>query len=255
MRILVIELQEVSKIFSGPKGEEVVAVDRVSFQVETGKTVCLLGTSGSGKTTAMKMINRLIEPTQGKILLDGVDILDQDVIQLRRKIGYVIQQGGLFPHMTAAQNIGLLCRLEKWPKAKTKARVEELMQLVNLPPREYAERYPAEMSGGQQQRVGVARALALDPPTILMDEPFGALDPITRDQIHEEFLQLQARVGKTIILVTHDLSEASKLGDQIALLDGGRLIQFGTEQELKDNPANEFVSAFFRSHQEVRGAA
>lgn len=243
-----IALEQVRKVYPGPDGAEVVAVDDVSLTVQEGETLCLIGTSGSGKTTTMKMINRLIEPTSGTIRVGGEDVTTLDPIALRRRIGYVIQRGGLFPHKTVAQNVGLLCRLEGWDAAKTEARVRELLELVNLPPDEYAARYPKELSGGQQQRVGVARALALDPALVLMDEPFGALDPITRDQLHTEFKQLQARVKKTIVLVTHDMAEAFDLGDRIALLDGGKLIQVGTPDELREQPATEFVREFLKRH-------
>lgn len=243
-----IELENVSKVFKGPQGKEIAAVKRLSLVVRKGETVCLLGTSGSGKTTAIKMINRLIEPSSGQIRIDGCNIESMDVITLRRKIGYVIQSGGLFPHMTVARNIGLLCEIEKWPREKIKQRVAELLDLVNLPYADFADRYPAELSGGQRQRVGVARALALDPAYILMDEPFGALDPITRTQLHHEFQQLESKVKKTIILVTHDLAEAFKLGDRIGLMNEGQLIQVGSEDEFRSRPANQFVSDFLQGH-------
>jgi osmoprotectant transport system ATP-binding protein len=194
------------------------------------------------------MVNRLIEPTSGRILVAGEDIARRDPIALRRNIGYVIQKGGLFPHLTVAENIGLLCRLEDWPAEKINDRVEELLALVNLPPAEFAGRKPRELSGGQQQRVSVARSLAFDPPLILMDEPFGALDPITRTELHAEFLNLKNRLGKTILLVTHDLAEAFYLADRIALLNRGRIIQIGTETDLLENPANDFVRDFVGSH-------
>lgn len=243
-----IELENVQKVFQDPKGQRVVAVDEVSFQLKTGQTLCLIGTSGCGKTTTMKMINRLIEPTQGTIRVGGVEITTRDVIRLRRDIGYVIQTGGLFPHLTVFDNIGLLARLEGWPQKKIRARVEELLEAVHLPFSEYADRYPSELSGGQRQRVGVARALVLDPGYVLMDEPFGALDPITRDQLHQEFVELKTRVKKTIIIVTHDMNEAFKLGDSIALMDQGRIVQLGTEDELKNHPANDFVADFLKNH-------
>lgn len=242
-----IELERVSKVF-GTNGSTVRAVDDVSLRVAEGETLCLIGTSGSGKTTAMKMINRLVEPTSGRILVDGQDILDLDVIRLRRRLGYVIQKGGLFPHQTVEENVGLLPRLEGWPAERVRARVAELLDLVNLPADRFAKRYPGELSGGQQQRVGVARALALDPPHILMDEPFGALDPITRDGLQEEFLRLKREVRKTIILVTHDLSEAFRLGDRVALMHEGRLVQLGAPEEFRRSPATRFVEEFVRSH-------
>lgn len=245
-----IEFQEVSKVFAGRSGQDVVAVDRVTLEVSQGETVCLIGTSGSGKTTCMKMVNRLIEPSSGTILVGGQNVLEQNPIRLRRQIGYVIQKAGLLPHLTVEKNIGLLCKLEGWDRARIRARVSELLRLVNMPAEEYLHRYPLELSGGQQQRVGVARALALDPEYILMDEPFGALDPITRNGIHDEFLRLKQEVRKTIIVVTHDLSEAFKLGDRIALLRAGKLVQFGTEDDFRYRPESEFVKDFVQTHVE-----
>ncbi|MEZ6186186.1 MAG: ATP-binding cassette domain-containing protein [Planctomycetota bacterium] len=245
-----IELEAVRKVFPprGGQGDPVVAVDGVSFTVGAGETLCLIGTSGCGKTTTMKMINRLIEPTSGTIRVGGEDVTAQDVIRLRRRLGYVIQKGGLFPHMTLAENVGLLCQEEGWEAERTRARVDELLNLVNLPPDAFRGRYPREVSGGQRQRVGVARALALDPDYVLMDEPFGALDPITRSQIHDEFLDLKTRVKKTIVIVTHDMDEAFKLGDQVALMDHGRVVQLGTAEDFRERPANDFVRAFLQSH-------
>jgi len=244
----VIELVDVTKVFQDPQGNDVVAVEGLSLQVNADETVALIGTSGCGKTTTMKLINRLIEPTRGCVRVDGTDVAEWNAIQLRRRTGYVTQSGGLFPHMTVAENVGLLCQLEGWQRRKIEARVRELLELVNLPSDEFASRYPKELSGGQQQRVGVARALALDPYRILMDEPFGALDPITRDQIHEEFLQLKRRVHKTIVLVTHDMVEAFKLADRVALMRSGGIVQVGTEQDFRKRPANAFVDEFLRSH-------
>lgn len=243
-----IQFHEVSKLFSSASQPDVKAVNNVSFTVNEAETLCIIGTSGSGKTTCMKMINRLLEPTSGHITLGGKNVLELDIIELRRSIGYVIQKGGLLPHLTVADNVGLLCKLEKWETKKRKDRVYELLNLVNLPPEEYASRYPAELSGGQQQRVGVARALGLDPGYILMDEPFGALDPITREGLHDEFLRLKREVGKTIVIVTHDLEEAFKLGDRVALMDQGCLIQVGTESEFYENPATEFARNFLKNH-------
>lgn len=242
-----IELDNVRKVFES-KGEEVAAVDGVSLHVEEGETVSLMGTSGSGKTTALKMVNRLLEPTSGRVLVGGRDVAERDVIRLRRSMGYVIQKGGLFPHFTVAKNVGLLCDLEGWNKKDIRRRVEELLELVNLPPGEFAERFPHELSGGQQQRIGVARALALDPKIILMDEPFGALDPITRQQLHAEFLKLEEQVKKTILFVTHDLAEGFKLADRVALMDAGRLLQVGTEDDFRHRPASGFVADFVKSH-------
>lgn len=243
-----IELRHVSKTFTDSEGSAIEAVRDVSLRIEGGGTLCLIGSSGCGKTTTLRMINRLVEPTSGTILVDGRDVTAQDVIALRRRIGYVIQRGGLFPHMSVFDNIALLCRLERWPPGKVRERVEHLLNLVNLPPGEYSGRYPGDLSGGQRQRVGVARALALDPDYILMDEPFGALDPITRDQLHGEFLQLKENVHKTIVMVTHDLREAFKLGDRVALMDEGALVQEGTEEEFRERPATPFVDEFMKSH-------
>ena len=244
-----IELQHVRKVFAEPDdgGRQVVAVDGVDLAVGEGETVCLIGPSGSGKTTVLKLINRLLEPTSGSLRVAGEDVRSLDVIRLRRRMGYVIQSGGLFPHRTVAGNVGLLCELEGWSRARTRRRVEELLELVNLPPGELSARPPRSLSGGQQQRVGIARALALDPPIVLMDEPFGALDPITRAQLHDEFLSLEARVRKTIVLVTHDLSEAFKLGDRVAVLESGRLLQVGTEEELRQRPAEPLVRELLAS--------
>ncbi|MFQ5504807.1 MAG: ABC transporter ATP-binding protein [Planctomycetota bacterium] len=239
-----IEFQDVHKTFPDPRGGEISAVTGLNLVVRDGETHCLIGTSGCGKTTTMKMVNRLEEPTRGRILLGGEDIAGMDVIQLRRGIGYVIQTGGLFPHMTVGKNVGVMCELEAWSADDTQRRVRDLLKLVNLPADEFAHRYPGELSGGQRQRVGVARALALDPDYVLMDEPFGALDPITRTQIHEEFQQLTREVHKTILLVTHDLSEAFKLGDRISVMHRGSLVQTGTEDALKTQPANSFVEGF-----------
>ncbi len=226
----------------------VMAVRELSLVVETGETVCLIGPSGCGKTTTMKLVNRLIEPTSGAVHVDGRDVREQDPIALRRGIGYVIQSGGLFPHMTVERNVGLLCEVEGWEPESVHRRVDQLLELVNLAPAEFRGRRPGELSGGQRQRVGVARALALDPSIVLMDEPFGALDPITRDQLHDEFTALKATVRKTIVLVTHDMREAFKLGDRIALMERGELVQIGTPAELRERPASPFVETFLRSH-------
>ncbi len=243
-----IRFEDVTREFPDTGGGTVVAVRNLSLTVETGETVCLIGPSGCGKTTTMKLVNRLIEPTHGTIRVDGHDVREQDRIGLRRRIGYVIQSGGLFPHMTVARNIGLLCEVEGWEVARTRQRVDRLLELVNLAPAEFRTRRPGELSGGQRQRVGVARALALDPEIVLMDEPFGALDPITRDQLHDEFAALKTTVRKTIILVTHDMREAFKLGDRIALMDRGAIVQIGTPAEFRERPASPFVETFLRSH-------
>lgn len=247
-----INVSSICKEYESQEGLPVKAVNGVSFEVSEGETLCLIGTSGSGKTTCLKMLNRLIEPTSGEIEINGENILEQDPIVLRRSLGYVIQKAGLMPHLTVAQNVGLLPRLMEWDSDERAKRVNELLSLVNLPPEQYRDRYPAELSGGQQQRVGVARALVLDPPIILMDEPFGALDPITREGLHDEFLRLKSEVGKTVVMVTHDLAEAFKLGDKIALMDKGQLVQLGSEDDFRESPENEFVRDFVRSHVESR---
>jgi len=198
-------------------------LDRLSLQVHTGETLMLLGRSGSGKTTCLKTINRLIEPTAGEVRVNGKSLTEWDIIRLRRSIGYAIQDVGLFPHYSVRKNVALVPRLESWERSRMDARVEEVLTLVGLPLQEFADRYPNELSGGQRQRVGLARALAADPPILLMDEPFGALDPITRAQIQLEFRKLQERLRKTVVFVTHDVGEALLLGDRIALMDSGRL--------------------------------
>lgn len=223
---------------------DIVALEGLELTVAAGETVCLIGTSGSGKTTALKLVNRLLEPTSGDVLVNGASVKNADLISLRRSIGYVIQRGGLFPHMTVAGNIGLLCRLEGWEKDRVRERVRELLRLVDLSPDEFAARMPSELSGGQQQRVSIARALSFDPEIILMDEPFGALDPITRGELHQEFISLKEKVRKTTLLVTHDLAEAFKLGDRIALLHNGALVQIGTEDDFRERPASSFAEHF-----------
>ena len=218
------------------------AVDNISMTIPAGEMVMLVGPSGCGKTTTMKMINRLIEPTSGRILIGDEDVTHKDANQLRRSIGYVIQGAGLFPHMTVGDNIGLVPGLLKWDKARTRERVEELLELIDLDPAIYRDRYPRELSGGQQQRVGVARGLAADPPVLLMDEPFGAVDPITRQHLQDELLRLQEELHKTIVFVTHDFDEAVKLGDRIAILQvGSEIVQYDTPEQILANPADEFV--------------
>jgi len=225
-------------------GREEAAVDDLSLAIPAGEICILVGPSGAGKTTAMKMVNRLIEYDDGDIRIDGTSVRDQDVTALRRGIGYVIQNVGLFPHMSIADNIATVPRLLGWPRARQRQRVAELLDLVGLEP-EYGKRYPAQLSGGQRQRVGLARALAADPPLMLMDEPFGALDPITRDRLQLEFLRLHSEVRKTVIFVTHDIDEAIKLGDRIALLrEGGVLAQYDTPDQLLAHPADDFVTRF-----------
>ncbi|MBZ4667399.1 MAG: osmoprotectant transport system ATP-binding protein [Epulopiscium sp.] len=235
-----IELKNVTKSYDNNK----IIVDKLNLKIEKGEFIVLIGESGCGKTTTMKMINRLIEPTTGKIYIEGKDIMSMDPIELRRKIGYVIQKVGLFPHMTVGQNIELIPMLQKWDKAKRKARAMELLDLVDLPANEYYNRYPNELSGGQQQRVGVIRALAANPNIILMDEPFSALDPLTREQLQKALLKLQDELQKTIIFVTHDMDEAIKLGDKIAVMKDGKILQYDTPERILKNPKDDFVEYF-----------
>ncbi|MCL8252569.1 betaine/proline/choline family ABC transporter ATP-binding protein [Aeromicrobium fastidiosum] len=226
-------------------GQEKAAVDDVTLEIPAGEIVMLVGPSGCGKTTTMKMINRLIEPTSGRIFIGDDDVTDRNADELRRHIGYVIQGAGLFPHMTVAENISLVPKLLKWDKKRTSARVDELLELVNLEPGQYRDRYPRELSGGQQQRIGVARALAADPPVLLMDEPFGAVDPITRQRLQDELLRLQEELHKTIVFVTHDFDEAVKLGDRIAILQvGSEIVQYDTPERILSHPADDFVRGF-----------
>jgi osmoprotectant transport system ATP-binding protein len=236
-----IRLEKVTKIYPGTN---VPAVNDVDLEVPAGEICVLIGSSGCGKTTLMRMINRLIPITSGSIYIDGKNILDIDPIELRRHIGYAIQQIGLFPHMTVYDNIATVPRLLKWEKKRIDERVDELLNLVQLEPAQFRHRYPRELSGGQAQRIGVARAMATDPPVMLMDEPFGAIDPINREVLQDEFLKIQSQIKKTIVFVTHDIHEAIKMGDRIALLDAGRLVQFGTPEELLTNPKNQFVKDF-----------
>ncbi len=240
-----IKIENLSKSFDGGK---TFAVDGVSLEIEQGETLVLLGTSGSGKTTTMKMVNRLIEPTDGRVLIDGEDVEAKDAIALRRQIGYAIQHIGLFPHMTVAQNIGVVPRLCGWNAGRIAERVNELLEMMGLESDAFGDRYPAQLSGGQKQRIGVARSLAADPPIILMDEPFGALDPITREQLQNEFLELETEIRKTIVFVTHDIFEAVKMGDRVAILDEGKLQQVATPHDLVESPANEFVDQFLGQH-------
>jgi osmoprotectant transport system ATP-binding protein len=226
-------------------GRSEPAVSSLSLTIPAGDICVLVGPSGSGKTTAMKMVNRLIETTEGDIRIDGRSVRSLDPVRLRRGIGYVIQQVGLFPHMTVAENIGTVPRLLGWDRARIRARARELMALLGLDSEADLDRYPGELSGGQRQRVGLARAMAGDPPLMLMDEPFGAIDPITRGRLQDEFLRLHRRVGKTVVFVTHDIDEAIKMGDRIAILRGrGALAQYATPDELLARPADDFVAAF-----------
>ena len=233
-----IAFRDVTKAYPGAHRP---VVDGVTFEVPEGAICMLLGTSGAGKTTLLRMVNRLIEPTAGSIVIDGRDVLEEDPIALRRRIGYVIQQAGLFPHMTAAENIRVTGEVAGRPKDAMIRRADELLTLVGLPPAEYRTRYPRQLSGGEQQRVGLARALATDPGILLMDEPFGALDAITRSRMQDELLRIQRGVRKTIVFVTHDVDEAFRLGSLIAIMSEGRLVQAGTPVDLLTRPANEFV--------------
>jgi osmoprotectant transport system ATP-binding protein len=237
-----IEFKHVSKSYPG---SDKTVVNDLSFTVQDGEICVLVGPSGCGKTTTMRMVNRLIEITEGEILIDGEPNTTMSGTQLRRKIGYAIQQIGLFPHRTIADNIGTVPNLLGWDKSRISSRTDELLDLVGLAPDEYRKRYPAELSGGQQQRVGVARALAADPPLMLMDEPFGAVDPITRERLQDEFLHIQENIKKTIVFVTHDIDEAIKIGDKIAILkQGGVLAQYDTPKNILSSPNSEFVSSF-----------
>lgn len=220
------------------------SVDDLSLIVPEGSTVALIGPSGCGKTTTMRMINRLIDPTEGTIIVNGEDVTKVDPVILRRHIGYVIQQVGLFPHMTIAQNIAAVPKLLGWDDAKIRNRTDELLHLVGLDPAEMLKRYPRQLSGGQRQRIGVARALAADPPVLLLDEPFGAIDPIARARLQDEFRQILQRVRKTVVLVTHDLDEAIRLGDRIALMKSGKIVQYDTPDAILSDPADAFVENF-----------
>jgi len=238
-----LEFRGVTKRYgsSGARG----AVNDLSFEVPAGSICVLVGPSGCGKTTSLKMVNRLIEPTAGLILLDGVDVMTEDVTRLRRRIGYVIQQVGLLPHLTVGRNVAIVPSLLGWSKARREARSDELLTLVGLDPSRYRNRYPVQLSGGEVQRVGVARALAADPPLMLMDEPFAAVDPIVRERLQDELLRLQKELAKTVIFVTHDIDEAIKMGDLIAVMEeGGRLAQFGTPDDILAHPASDFVARF-----------
>ncbi|MDI9898078.1 ATP-binding cassette domain-containing protein [Rhodococcus sp. IEGM 1381] len=240
-----IVLENVTKSYPGQKD---AAVDNVSMTIPAGEVVVLVGPSGCGKTTTMRMINRLIEPTSGRITIGGEDALSINPNELRRTIGYSIQQAGLFPHMTIAENVGMVPGLIGWKKPRISDRTDEMLDLVGLDPALYRERYPRQLSGGQQQRVGVARALAADPPVLLMDEPFGAVDPITRGLLQDELMRLQAELGKTIVFVTHDFDEAVKLGDRIAVLGNqSRILQFDTPEAVLANPADDTVAGFVGS--------
>ncbi len=242
-----IRLERVSKRYG-----EAVAVREVDLEVEAGKLVVLIGPSGCGKTTTLKMINRLIEPSEGTIFVNGEDTRTLDPQALRRGIGYVIQSIGLFPHMSVKQNIQVVPDLLGWPKKRSAARADELLSLIGLPPERYRDAYPRELSGGQAQRVGVARALAVDPPVLLMDEPFGAVDPLTRERLQDEFLRLQAELRKTIVMVTHDIDEAIKLGDMVCVMNAGRVEQYSTPETLLSSPESRFVRQFVGSDRALK---
>jgi len=238
-----IKLEKLTKAFDTPSGT-VVAADRINMDVADGEICVLLGPSGCGKTTTLKMINRLIEPTSGKIFIDGKDTDRIDPVELRRTIGYVIQQIGLFPNMTVEENVCVVPKLLGWDMDKAKKRASELLATINLDPVLYLKRYPKELSGGQQQRVGVARALAADPPVLLMDEPFGAIDPINREVIQDEFLKMHRRLKKTVMFVSHDIDEAVKMADKIAIFRAGKLEQFDSPDNLLAHPASSFIADF-----------
>ncbi len=238
-----IVLEQVSKKYDAGH----LAVCEVSLRVPAGQLLVLLGGSGCGKTTTLKMINRLVEPTSGRIEVDGRDVRSVDPVQLRRGIGYVLQGSALFPHMTVAENIAVVPRLLNWPAERIEKRVDELLRLVHLPPDEYRGRMPQQLSGGQQQRVGFARALAAGPKVMLLDEPFGALDPVTRDELRNEFLQIRRQLGLTAVMVTHDMTEALLSADLIAVMNAGRLLRLGTPRELLTRPGDDFVAALMSS--------
>ena len=242
-----IRLQAVSKAYG-----ETYAVEKVDLEIDEGDLVVLIGPSGCGKTTTLKMINRLIEPTEGKIFVNGEDTTALDPQSLRRGIGYVIQSIGLFPHMTVQQNIQVVPNLLGWSKEKSKERADELLELIGLEPDRYRDSFPRELSGGQQQRVGVARALAVDPPVLLMDEPFGAVDPLTRDRLQDEFLRLQQQLKKTIVMVTHDIDEAIKMGDKVCVMNAGEVEQYASPETLLREPATKFVRQFVGSDRALK---
>lgn len=244
-----IEIKNVVKEY--PKMER-PAVDNLSLDIEEGKICVFLGPSGCGKTTTLKMINRIIEPTSGAIYVNGINVLEQNPDELRRGIGYVIQKTGLFPHLTVYDNIATVPRLLKWDEEKIQERVDNLLTMVELDPEENKNKYPKALSGGQRQRVGVARALAGNPPCMLMDEPFSAVDPVTRTQLQNEFLRIQRKLKKTICFVTHDIDEAIKMGDKIAIIDNGSLVQYDTPENILLNPVNEFVEDFVGSDRSLK---
>src|SRR3954471_24483636 len=238
-----IKLDNVTKAFETPAGT-VLAADHINFEVGDGEICVLLGPSGCGKTTTLKMVNRLVEPTSGKIYINGKDTDAYDPVELRRTIGYVIQQIGLFPNMTVEENVCVVPKLLGWDMEKARKRASDLLATINLDPALYLKRYPKELSGGQQQRVGAARALAADPPVLLMDEPFGAIDPINREVIQDEFLKMHRRLRKTVMFVSHDIDEAVKMADKIAIFRAGKLEQFDSPDHLLAHPANRFIADF-----------
>ena len=235
-----ISLQGVTKVYPGGH----VALKEIHLEVKQGETAALLGPSGCGKTTTLKLINRLLDATEGAVRISGVDVREKEPVELRRSIGYIVQEAGLFPHMTARENVCIVPSLLNWPAEKQAARARELFDLVGLEFDLHGPRVPSELSGGQRQRVGIARALAADPPIVLMDEPFGALDPITRKKLRAEFKELKKRLGKTVVIVTHDVDEAFDVADHIALFSVGELVQHGTAEEIRNNPASDFVREF-----------
>jgi len=241
----VIRLEGVTKTWPGNGAD---ALRDVTLEVAHGETVCLIGSSGSGKTTALRLVNRLVEPSSGRVLVDGEDVTAVDVVALRRRIGYVIQSGGLFPHLTVRRNVSLLGELEGWAQDRIETRVAELLGSVGLEPDLFAERFPSQLSGGQRQRVGIARALFLDPEVLLLDEPLGALDPITRDELQGQLADLFRQLAKTTLLVSHDLEEAFRLADRVALLAHGELVQVGTLEEFRDAPETSHVQRFLEKH-------
>lgn len=258
---LLIRFDAVSKFYPGPDGETGpdnpgrAAVRDLSFHIEAGELFGLIGSSGSGKTTSLKLANRLVEASQGVVWVAGRPVAKVDPVQLRRSMGYVIQQGGLFPHLSVAENLGLLPRLEGWAVSRRTRRMKALLAMVGLEPARFMDRMPSDLSGGEAQRVSVARALMLDPPILLMDEPFGALDPITRESLHREFLALKRELKKTIFLITHDLAEAFLLADRVGLMHEARLLQIGSEADFRERPQSAFVADFVQRHMEKPWAA
>jgi osmoprotectant transport system ATP-binding protein len=246
-----ITFKGVSKVYER-QGEKVKAVNNVNMTVENGEICVLIGPSGCGKTTLLRMVNRLVPISDGTIEIGGKEIYSLDAIELRRSIGYVIQQNGLFPNMTIEENINVVPKMLGWEGTKLKKRYKELMEMMGLDPDEYRKRFPWELSGGQQQRIGVARAMAADPPVMLMDEPFGALDPIIREHLQSEFLRIQKEMKKTILFVSHDIDEAIRLGEKIAIFNKGELMQFGTPDDILSNPRNDFVRDFIGSDREIK---